>query len=318
MPKVSVILPVYNSEKYIARALKSLIYQTLKDIELIIIDDGSTDKSKYIIKHTLEKNVFVNAKFISRENHGVTYTRNEGLSLATADYILFIDSDDWIENNALEMMLDKALMESADIVVSDYYIEKERKTSISKQEVLGNPINNIKSLLVNDIQGFTWNKLIRRGLIVDFNISFPSDINYLEDFIFILNCFYHSKKIAYIDNAFVHYNKCNENSISSNISNARLHDIYSAVKEIEQFLATNSLVGELEYEFNLFKLYQNYILLNAYGFKVKKELFVVNYDFIGDTKLNSYAKFLLMLVSQGYVSVARFFFLSKQNLSALL
>lgn len=119
MKKISVIVPVYNTEKYIKKCIRSIIEQTLKEIEIIIVNDGSKDKSLEIIKDLMKQDRRI--KLINKENEGVSSARNSGIKMAKGKYIQFIDSDDWIEKEFLEKMYDFAEKENVDIVVSDYY-----------------------------------------------------------------------------------------------------------------------------------------------------------------------------------------------------
>ncbi|KAA3493038.1 glycosyltransferase family 2 protein [Vibrio mimicus] len=123
-PKVSVIMPVYNTEMYVERAMISLMEQTLDDVQFIIINDGSKDNSLSIIKEVITR--YPTRKdqitLISRENRGVAVSRAQGMELATGDYVIHLDSDDWAERNWLEAMYSKAIEDNADVVVCDYFL----------------------------------------------------------------------------------------------------------------------------------------------------------------------------------------------------
>ena len=120
MPKVSVIVPVYNVEKYIQKCLNSLVKQTLEDIEIIIINDGSKDNSFYIIKE-FEKKYENKIKYFEKENGGSADARNQGILHATGDYIAFLDPDDYVELDIYEKMYNKAIEENSDIVECNFY-----------------------------------------------------------------------------------------------------------------------------------------------------------------------------------------------------
>ena len=132
MTKVSIIVPCYNVEKYIDRCLLSLINQTLKEIEIILINDGSTDRTDEIIQKYLNDN---RIKYFKRTNHGIGNTRNFGLKEATGEYIGFVDSDDYIELNMIELLYKKATEKNLDIVVCDFYRNfDETKITEDKKE----------------------------------------------------------------------------------------------------------------------------------------------------------------------------------------
>ena len=133
MNKVSIIVPVYNTSKYLNSCIKSLLHQTLKDIEIILINDGSTDDSESIIKKYKDKRI----KYISKKNEGIGKTRNLGIDTATGEYLSFIDSDDYVEPDFCEKMYEKATKDKCDIVICDYYEDhfeglKEIKESLNK------------------------------------------------------------------------------------------------------------------------------------------------------------------------------------------
>lgn len=130
MGKVSVIIPVYNLENLIERCLNSVLSQTYKDIEIITVDDGSVDKSAEIIKNLMKENK--NIVYRYKENGGQSTARNLGLKIATGDYILFIDGDDWIENSMIEEMMEPFARGDYDVVICDYYRDYENESIYTK------------------------------------------------------------------------------------------------------------------------------------------------------------------------------------------
>ena len=140
MTKISIIVPVYNAEKYIGRCLHSLINQTLKDIEIIVIDDGSKDNTNKILQKYKDR-----IKIIKQKNSGVATARNKGLEIATGEYIYFVDSDDWIEKDTLEKLYSKAIDNNYDCVMCNFwYINDNKKWSgvvTNKKDILTAGIN---------------------------------------------------------------------------------------------------------------------------------------------------------------------------------
>jgi glycosyltransferase involved in cell wall biosynthesis len=254
-PKVSVITPVYNCEKYIQRAIVSLMEQTLDDVEYIIIDDGSTDSSLNIIKSVLEKYKHRNVKLISRPNCGVAATRDEGMSLATGEYTIHLDSDDWAEVSWLEDMYNKAISECADIVVCEYnVVTKLYKSKHLAQFVSNNKLENIKSLLIGKICNSNWNKLTKRQLYTANKIKFLQDINMGEDFLVSLKLFYYSKKISIINRPLYNYYIGNEESLTISYSKKSLHDLSKAVGLSEQFCRDKKIFSECSNELSRLKV----------------------------------------------------------------
>lgn len=178
MIKVSIIVPVYNMKKYLEKCLDSLVNQTLKDIEIIAINDGSKDESLEILKkyEKKHKNIIV----FDNDNQGISKTRNFGIEKATGEYITFIDSDDYVALNMMELMYDKAVTENLDIVVCDYYNFYENKNKIEEVKILDFPNTTVyesKELLFK-INSSPWNKLYKRELVKKNKYRFPEGIKY--------------------------------------------------------------------------------------------------------------------------------------------
>ena len=172
MPKVSVIVPIYNVEKYLEKCINSLLSQTLEDIQIILVNDGSKDNSGNIAKE-YEQNNKDRVIYVEKENGGLSDARNYGLKYATGDFIAFLDSDDYIEKNAYEEMYNKAIEENADYVECDFIWEFPNKIRVDKQY----PYKNKKEML-SFVRVVAWNKLIKRQLITDNNLEFPKGLRY--------------------------------------------------------------------------------------------------------------------------------------------
>ena len=150
MPKVSIIVPCYNVEKYIKKGLQSIIDQTLKDIEIIIVNDGSTDSTLKMIKSCRD----TRSKLIDKKNEGVSKARNNAIDIATGDYIAFMDSDDWMEPNMLELMYKKAIKGQFDVVACDVNAIYPYKSITIKSNIHEN--KEIKNILI-DAYAVIWN-----------------------------------------------------------------------------------------------------------------------------------------------------------------
>lgn len=263
IPKVSVIVPVYNTELYVERAIISLMEQTLDDVQFIIIDDGSKDNSLNIIKQVITRYPARQGQvtLISRENRGVAATRAQGMELATGDYVIHLDSDDWAELNWLEALYTKAIEDNADVVVCDYRTIHPATSTDVKQPIGKDGVECVKKLLSGELLGPTWNKLIKRKLLVDNNIRFLSDINFLEDFILAMQAFLAANAIGYVSQPLINYNQCNESSITATVSEQKVNEIVSATKIINEVLCQHQLVPALSEQFNTMKLRLKYWIL---------------------------------------------------------
>ncbi|MGH4118116.1 glycosyltransferase family 2 protein [Clostridium sp.] len=228
---VSIIIPVYNVQEYLSECLDSVINQTIKNKEIIIVNDGSTDNCSKIL--TEYKMKFPELIIINQKNRGISETRNAGLNAATGEYIAFVDSDDFIEKCMFERMYNAAKREKSDVVMCNYilYNEASHEQNTGKYVIEGNSeegyINRTKSLemfLINDIKGYVWNKLFKRELFIDNKILFP-DFKVCEDTPVVFLLLAHSKKIFSMKEPLYYYRQ----------REASLTKIYS-IKSMEDML----------------------------------------------------------------------------------
>lgn len=180
--KISAIMPVYNAEKYLARAMDRLRAQTLKDIEIICIDDGSTDESPAILKQYAARDSRI--KIISRKNQGVASARNAGIKAATGDYVHFMDADDEVDADWYETLLAAAAAADADVAAGGFE-EEGRRTIIYKTSRVYETMREKFAGTMAVFRGFCWRYLIRRDLIIKNKLKFQ-DFIVLEDMLFVL------------------------------------------------------------------------------------------------------------------------------------
>lgn len=224
--KISVIVPAYNSESTIERCLKSLIKQTYNNMEIIVINDGSTDKTDEIIRRIVAEN-FDKIKYISRENKGIGFTRNEGLKNATGDLIGFTDSDDFVEPDMFEKMFLKMTESNADIVICNYNV-----CNLNSKNKVDIKLPNIVSFddypqIINKIDFAPWNKLYKKELFND--VFFPEYLKY-EDLNTIIKVFSKSKKIVKLNDYLYNY-LINSNGETVTI-NDKIYDIFSIFDDL--------------------------------------------------------------------------------------
>lgn len=245
MPKVSVVVPIYNVEKYIKKCMDSLVNQTLQEIQIIFVNDGSTDESGNIAKEYASKypNKII---YLEKENGGLSDARNFGMRYAEGEYIAFLDSDDYVENTMYEEMYNKALQENSDYVECDFLWEYPDKTKKDKR----NSYNNKKEMLTN-VRVVAWNKLIKREILEKNNISFPKGLRY-EDIEFTYKLIPYLNKVSYVDKEFVHYVQRN-NSIA-NVQNERTAEIFTIFDNIIKYYQEKNFYEEykeeLEYSYS--------------------------------------------------------------------
>ncbi|MEG0826018.1 MAG: glycosyltransferase [Bacilli bacterium] len=239
MPKISILVPVYNVFPYLEDALNSIVNQTLKDIEIIIINDGSTDKSQVIIDEFSRKHT--NIKSFNCQHKGVSSTRNFALSKANGEYIGFVDSDDTVLPNMYEELYNMAKKENADIVISDFN-EVHNDFTILKSGLFNNDISNTILHLPS-----LCNKIIKKELYIKNNISFP-DISIGEDMTVIIQLLDKSVKTVYLNKAFYNYYKRPNSLMNKKTYSKYWNDIFIAFDILNNKLS-KKYSEELEYLF---------------------------------------------------------------------
>lgn len=262
MIKVSVIVPIYNMEKYLGKCLDSLVGQTLKDIEIIAINDGSKDSSLDILNKYTKK--YKNIRVFDNKNQGISKTRNFGIEKAKGEFITFIDSDDYVEKNMLELMYKKAVNDNLEVVVCDYYkyfepTDKYVETKIA--DFLNTTIKENKKLLF-EINQSPWNKLYKKELIERVKYRFPENVKY-EDFGYIPILLTEAKKIGKV-NAPLNYYLIRDNSETTTIDK-RVFDIFKILDILYEYFKKKKIENSKEVEFLFARTLTMYNLQQRYN-----------------------------------------------------
>ncbi len=238
--KVSVIVPVYNVEDYIEKCLESLVHQTLTDLEIIVVNDGSPDNSEKIIKKYEKK--YKNIKYVVKENGGLSDARNYGLKYATGEYIAFLDSDDYVTEDMYQMMYIKAKSEDFDMVVCDInylYPDKTLRVDAGIKE----DTTDIKKTYLT-IQPAAWNKIFKKDLFKH-KVLFKKSV-WFEDVEFIYRLLPYVKSIGVIHEPFNQYVQ-REGSITNTV-NPKIYDYISNMNGVVDYYKKNKIYDEYEKE----------------------------------------------------------------------
>lgn len=223
MIKFSVIVPIYNVEKYIGKMIESLLQQTLKEIEIILVDDGSPDKSGEICDMYAANDCRI--KVIHKKNGGVSAARNDGLKSATGEYVIFCDSDDWLPLDALEKMYQDGKQQDADIVIGDVFLSENGNDKLVRfydKPFITSDNGFIRKLIQTDIYktycpcpyngkpafgyGGPWNKAVKRHLLIKNDIVFDVRVKGIfDDIIYTAYILANAKKVAYIQKPVYYY-----------------------------------------------------------------------------------------------------------------
>ena len=222
MVDISIIVPIYNASKYLKKCLDSLVNQTKKELEFILINDGSTDDSESIIKSYNDNRI----KYFKRSNHGIGKTRNFGINKSTGKYIMFLDSDDYLEEDACELLYKKIEKDNLDLVVCDFYKVINNSNNLEKITNFKNTSLKDNPNLLLDINLAPWNKIYRSDLIKNNNIKFIEDLKY-EDAPFVALALLKSKKIGKVDKPLINYTI--HDSSETTVRDKRVFDIIKIV-----------------------------------------------------------------------------------------
>ena len=265
-PMVSVVVPVYNTEKYLDETLESILKQTLKDIEIICVDDGSTDKSLEILEKYAKDDERI--KILKQENKGAGIARNLGMSIATGYYITFLDSDDIYELNMLEKLYCKAILENLDIVVCrvDLYDEKDKEIKDAQWTIHDNLMPEKRPFKSVDVEKnffmtfvfWPWDKLYKKEYIDNLDIKF-SDFRTTNDLFFVAAAILKADKINFIDDILVHHTKrYKEENDKESLSVSRelsWNNFYYALTEIKMFMREHKIYSHFEKDFVNYSLH---------------------------------------------------------------
>lgn len=217
MAKVSLIVPIYNSQNYLEKCIKSLLNQTLKDIQIILINDGSTDGSEKIIKSFDDERIV----YISKNNEGIGKTRNLGIDKATGEFLAFVDSDDYLNEHFCEYMYQKAVNDDCDLVVCDFFEDRNTLVGIKFKDFKDTNLRETPEL-INYINLGPCNKLYKKSLFDDKSNRFEENLKY-EDAPFVVKMLLSANKIGKV-NDYLTYYVIHSNS-ETTIRDKRMYDI---------------------------------------------------------------------------------------------
>lgn len=279
--EISIIIPVYNSEKFIKKCIETVLNQTFKEIEIIVINDGSLDKSLKIIREIEDKRVVL----INKKNEGVSEARNVGLEKARGNYILMIDSDDYIEENYLQDSFEEITKNNLDILITDINLIRENQKEYLKDlnlnnEKILNGVEYLKIFVTDNFFGFNCNKFIKKELFIKNEIRYNKNITMMEDVLVLIQIILKSKKVGKLNKAYYNYVQ-HSNNTTAKITKKHLESIELLEQEVEKILSGDILE---KIKIRLFLIKFEYIIaLN----EIEKNKLI---EFIKKNKLNNLSK----------------------------
>lgn len=277
MAKLSIIVPVYNVEKYLPKCLESLTNQTLKDIEIICVNDGSMDNSLAILKEFASKDSRI--RIIDNQHQGVAKTRNTGIEQSTGEYIGFVDSDDYIDIDFFEKLYNSATKSNSDIAIASILKHKNffniYNAKYTKEETAITIQDKIK--LCEDKKHFffyAWNKIYHSGFIKENNIKFSEGQIY-EDVMFAIKALYYSNKIISVYGTKYHYIE-HENSLTKykDKTGEKEHDLIKAYSELQELCNSKNI--EIPERLNYYTKENFGFILNLYKGKYQSKIQLFN------------------------------------------
>lgn len=239
MVKISIIIPAYNIEKYIQKAIKSVMEQSLKEIEIIVINDGSIDRTKEKIEELIKYDKRI--KLINLSNGGVSRARNIGINIANGEYVLFLDGDDWISKNCLKELYETSKRDNLDLLVFNYTKVfsnemKEYKCNVKDEIISGKQA--LKEVLVDKITPSIWNKFISRKILSQ-NMRFEEDIAIGEDLLLSIKICSIADRVGKINKSYYYY-YMREDSVTHKVTE-KIFSIKNSIDRIEEYLKKEDL-----------------------------------------------------------------------------
>ena len=295
-PSISIIVPVYKAETYLHRCVDSLLAQTFTDFEVLLIDDGSPDRSGEICDDYAHKDARV--RVFHQENGGVSVARQRGLDEARGEYTIHADPDDWVEPDMLEALYRKAKEDDADMVICDYYTNDGKVQKYVRQRPSKLDHCTVLHELFQQLHGSCWNKLVKRVCYSRYGVRFPEDLSLCEDLYVNSALLLHDIRVTYVKRAFYHYNQI-EGSISNTYSSA---DIKYLTQLKEKFAELFSELTDISFASDSFD--RNILRSAFWGHYLSNKLF--NEKF-GDYKWEQLKAFAFPMSIMYYLSCHGFY-----------
>lgn len=305
MRLISIIVPVYNGESFIEKCITSLLEQSYKNIEIIVVDDGSSDNSVQIITKMMSKNSEI--KLLKQKNEGVSVARNNALNIASGEFVTFVDADDYVDRNHLKNMSVEFNDQTVDAVVCGYIIESKLKESIKKNVPKKEKIifkQYVHEILINDVvYGYIGNKMFRLDKIKSMNLYFAKDIFYAEDLLFNIEYAVKCKNIIIVPETTYHYVQ------HSKSATVRAQSRVDLDRALSRMTSTARIIGILS-GMKIFSKEISYLKMKNYG--VAANFYRLSFEFKYSKKERKVIKSNKDNYTNNYME---YFFNSKKNSS---
>ena len=336
MSLVSVVVPVYNAEKTLEKCLDSIVAQTYNKYEIILVDDGSLDQSVSICEDYCKR--YANFKLIKQENSGPASARNRGIENATGKYVYFIDSDDYVEPNLLETMVEVADENKADMVICNYFIEKfngsviEHKYFCEEGLYTENEALKLGRKLINDVSEnrippYSWIRMINRKVLIETGIQYEDGMIRSEDYHFFVRLQFAVNRICVISKPLYHYVE-----LKSSITHRYIPNYWKSVQSIYKSLKRYLPVDDdITNRLNIMLLQRTKVALNNSSMAFdklhfKREIFEILHDEMVSAVIESYTfktgvqisgAFYILMRCKIYWAIYGYYALKRRKISEL-
>lgn len=251
--KVSILVPFYNVEKYVGRCVESLFTQTYQNIEYVFVNDCTPDRSAEVIQKYINMyNIADKCKMIiHKQNQGISVSRNDCLDNMTGDYFLFVDSDDYIDIDMVELLVEAAMKENADISGCGYIEEYSDHSIDYPQKYFNDHIEMMRAITLLTIKGVMWKLLIRSNIVTDHKeeVRFIPDRNMVDDYLFCCQVFYYAQRFAGVDKCMYHWIQYNPNNYT-HITKFAVESQAAAIRKVEDFYRQKGVYDIVKVELN--------------------------------------------------------------------
>jgi|BioPla2DNA2_1021312.scaffolds.fasta_scaffold14040_2 glycosyltransferase involved in cell wall biosynthesis len=270
-PCVSIIVPVYNTASLLPRCLESLLAQTFRDFEILLVDDGSSDGSERICDEYAARDARI--RVFHKSNAGVAAARQDALDQASGTYSIHVDSDDWVDPEVLQAMVQRAEADDLDMLITDFYSEYSGRSVLECQDPGTSDREEIQRLMFRSLHGSLSNKLIRTSLYFRFGIRIPSDLQFAEDQLTVIRLFCHPLKVGYLPVAFFHYDRfSSEHSLTRDQTRKLIDNQYRFLNLLRDSIDLEQL-GCHYYGLMVF-----YAFLNLYKGSLSRQEYLARYQ----------------------------------------
>lgn len=275
--KVSVIMPIYNAYDYLRPAIDSVLDQTLRDIEIICVDDGSTDSSFDLIKEYQKKDERI--RIVTETNAGPALARNNGIKRARGEYLSFLDADDFFEPTLLETLYNQAKEKDLDIAIAEYDVFNSRQATFEPAvrpehaEIYDGGVVTSKRLCPDKIfsstNGAAWNKLFRRSFVIEKQLLFLHDAKVYEDVYFVMSALALAERVSKVSDVLVHHRIYSDQS-RAKMFRKHYSQVLNVFVELKEFLRLNGMYYPLSTSFLNLTASHAYRIYNILGFEAKE------------------------------------------------